>query len=196
MRGKHKLLPKNTISAKKKPSYPKVKVPSKDPKYTPSEKEEYLSAAIQANKYLSLKAQTIPANYKDILIRDGVVLIENVIPEKLINDFLDDCKDLSGNHELIVGLEDAEPYNVPVNLINSLNLLKISKQKTLKELLKFIDQKMKSIFENSTPIKNETFFRCKGSGSSTVEHCDFFHYKTKIFFNEKATEESVPVFYT
>lgn len=151
--------------------------------YVPSDKEEYLSAAIQADRYSLLRP--VPEDMdgiQELLSKDGVVLIKNAIPGYLIDEFLKTIPGLIGNHELLAGLVDHKLYDVPPELSRTLNLKKIlKKNESLSKLLVFVDNKMKLLFDSSIPISEETFLRCKGTSCSTIEHCDFYHYKSKIF---------------
>lgn len=164
-------------------------------KYVPSNKEEYLSAAIQENKCISLDEVQEDTDVKGLLLKDGVVLIEEVIPATLIESFLKEVPELIGNHDLLVGLVDCVCYS-PKEFEKSTSLQKLSSNKILKKIFKLLDEKMKALLESTSPIEKESFFRCKGKFCSTIEHCDFYHYKKSEYrkyniFNTEQKEDSV-----
>lgn len=150
----------------------------KSPMYTPPEEEEYLSAAIQEASYTQLEAITNLESIKDALLSEGVVFVENVISNDLIDKFMREIDGFSGDYDSLVGLEDFTMYEGPPDLYCDWET--IARKSIFKQLKKSIDVVMKNLFRNSKPIQNEFFIRCKGKGCSTVEHCDFFHYKSKI----------------
>ena len=118
---------------------------------------------------------------EQVLMEDGVAFIEDAIPVDLIDEFLNSVDGFSEiNDDSLVSLQDFAIYEGPKDKLCAINWKKNATRNVVKRLLKSLDDRMKSICELSVPMQEECFIRCKGKGFSTVEHCDFFHYKKEI----------------
>ena len=166
---RHCMAPPKGKKAKKTYSHTKVKLPSKSDKYIPSDKEEYLSAAIQEQECLSLtSAKTADVDANQItLLSEGVILLRQAVPITIVENFLNEVESFSGEDDSLIGLQDLKVYEGP-ECISAINWKKISKTSALKELLKYMDIAVKNVCKSANAIPGELFLRCTGKGFSTV----------------------------
>ena len=137
-----------------------ARVPRRDGTYQPQGQEEYLTDAIQQQKYLDILLPTTDIeDSSEILSRDGVIFVENAIPIDLIDAFMQNIQSFSRNHDSLVGLEGlCEIFEGPDESLSAINWKKLSKDKVLKSLKECIDSTATSLIGACKPVPNEIVY--------------------------------------